>query len=67
MNNAKYSVCISNVGNVWNGATLESAIREYKECVQLSKNDYGRFGGESVTIFKHDEIIKEFIGANEND
>lgn len=67
MNNSKYSVYVSNVGNVWNGATLESAMREYKECVELSKSDYGRFGGESVVIFNDGEIIQEFIGYDQND
>lgn len=62
-----FSVIVSNVGEVYNGTSEEDANRTYTESVDLSKNNYGRFSGESVTLFQDGEIVKEFVGSLETD
>jgi hypothetical protein len=65
---AKFEVVVSNVGTVHTGDNPQAAIREYMECVHLSKESkVGRIAGESVTLFNDGEIVNEYQGTQEND
>ena len=64
---AKYQVIVSNVGTVYSGDNAENANRDFSECEELSKTNYGRFAGESVTMFIDGEPMREFTGTNEQD
>ena len=57
---AIYNVVVSNVGNVYSGKRSADAMREYKELVKLSKDNYGRFAGEDVTVFRDGVIFAEY-------
>lgn len=72
MNKNNYQVIVGNIGTVYEGANGFTAIREYNQYIALSKSNYGRASGENVTLFKNDDIYKEFTGSiemqeNEND
>jgi hypothetical protein len=76
----EYTLIVSNIGTVFTGKAdahtmsakemdqvKQKALDEFRECVELSKRGIGRIGGESVTLFLDDQIVREFIGANQED
>jgi len=69
MKKAKYTVNVGNVGNM-DYTSKKLALECYNSYVTLSKNNVTRAAGESVTLFKDDDIIMEYIGTidqQEND
>ena len=58
----RYTLVVGNVGTVYDGDSLETAIKDFDEYVILSNDNHGRAGGEDVTLFKNDEILKEHQG-----
>ncbi|MBU0564886.1 MAG: hypothetical protein KJ945_02220 [Gammaproteobacteria bacterium] len=54
-----YELTAGNIGTVYRGPCQAIAEAEFDEYVQLSKVGYGRVSGESITLFKDGEIIKE--------
>lgn len=59
----KYQVYVGNIGMVYDGsdeAIAESKFQEYKK---QSESNYGRAGGEDVTMMKNGEIFKEYVGT----
>jgi hypothetical protein len=59
---SKYQVIVGNVGTVYDGDDKEQALRDYRECVSISKDsEVGRMAGEQVTLFEDGEILKEHI------
>lgn len=59
----QYQVIVGNIGTVYDGTNGFTAIKEYNSYIGLSKAPFGRASGETVTLFKNDEIYKEFIGS----
>jgi hypothetical protein len=60
MKMGKYQVIVGNVGTVYDGDDKEQALREYRECVSISKeSEVGRMADEEVTLFEDGEILKE--------
>ena len=59
-----YYVCVGNIGNIQCDTRIQ-ALKVFSEYVNQSKNGYGRASGESVCVFKNDEIIKDYIGTLE--
>ena len=57
-----YTVSIGNVGNI-DYSSKKLAEDCYKTYVTLSVNNEGRAAGEAVTLFKNDEILKEYYGT----
>ena len=55
-----YQVIVGNIGSVFIGENENKARQSFNECVKLSKNKYGRWAVEPVTLFKGDTIIKEY-------
>ena len=55
----KFEVIVGNIGTVYSGTDREAALAEFKECIELSKAKYGRFGSEQVTLWEDGEPIKE--------
>ena len=62
----QYDLVVGNVGTVYTGTNGFEAIRDYNEYVRLSKDNYGRVGGEDVTLFKNGEPYKEYYSRNSN-
>lgn len=62
---SKYEVIVSNVGTVYSGDDSVRAGKDYNECMQLSKDNYGRFAGESVMFMVDGSPFIEYIGTNE--
>jgi len=60
-----YFVSIGNVGII-EFTNKKSAIQYYKEYVKISKMNISRAAGESIALFKNDDIILEYIGTNLN-
>lgn len=58
-----YQVIVGNVGMVYDGPSAEEARSKFDVYVELSKSHVGRAGGEDVTIFLNDEIVREFAGS----
>ena len=57
-------VIVGNVGTVYLGFSILRGYREFKECVLLSKENYGRMGGEPVILMVDGEIEDEHEGSN---
>lgn len=57
-----YEVIVGNIGCVYHGDSLRMARRCFSEYMRKSKAGYGRAGGESVTLMRDGEPIKEHIG-----
>ena len=57
---ALYEIYVGNVGNVYRGTNTELARIQYNECVALSRNGYGRYAGEPVTLMCNDEPSAEY-------
>lgn len=58
-----YEVIVGNLGRVYEGDDFAEAHETYKDYVNLSKQDYGRVGGEDVVFFEDSEIIDEYSGS----
>lgn len=61
-----YQVYVGNIGKVYDGPAYFTAKRDFDEYVRQSKADYGRAGGETVTLFKDGDIIEEHETGKEN-
>jgi hypothetical protein len=61
-----YEVIVGNIGLVYQGSNPCEAGKIFKEYKEQSRSGYGRASGESVTMFKHGEPIREYIGTLEN-
>lgn len=57
---ATYEVVVSNVGTVFTGMDFTAAEKEYLDYVQLSREERGRAGGETVTLMRDGEIEREY-------
>ena len=60
-----FRVIVGNIGTVYDGNNYMIACKHYGEYKRQSKTNYGRAGGESVTLWHHDEIKLEYIGSLE--
>jgi len=58
-----FEVIVGNIGNVYTGSFRGDAYNRFNTYIQQSKDNYGRAAGENVTMFRNNEIVKEFIGA----
>jgi hypothetical protein len=53
-----YEVIVGNIGTVYQGSSVTEAKKLFDEYKQLSIDNYGRAGGESVTLMdKHGIVI----------
>jgi tetratricopeptide (TPR) repeat protein len=62
-----YVVVVGNIGTVYSGPSQSEAMKHYSEYVRQSKTGGGRAGGEDVTLFKNDQIVKEHEGTQAQD
>lgn len=58
-----FEVIVGNIGTVHAGNNIVSADCKYKTYVKSSQSPYGRASGETVTLLKNGEIVKEYIGV----
>ena len=58
---SRYQVQVGNVGTVYDGPDSVEAYRCFYVFERQSKALYGRSAGEAVTMFKDDEIVKEYV------
>lgn len=61
----RYQVVVGNIGTVCETNNPVDARRDYGIYKRQSESDYGRAGGETVTIFKDGDIDLEHIGSND--
>lgn len=61
----RYQVIVGNIGTVYAGPSKRKANAAFKEYVELSRQNYGRAAGESVTYFDDEEVIDEYYGTNQ--
>lgn len=57
----EYEVIVSNIGTVYRGTGSLTAFKEWCDWVAISKLDFGRGSGESVTELRDGEILREYI------
>lgn len=57
--NERYEVVVGNVGTIYRGNSKRQGLAEFREASQLSKDGYGRYSMEPVTLFEDGEILKE--------
>jgi hypothetical protein len=62
-NQGYYEVIVSNIGKVLEGSNAFKANSAFNTYVGQSKRGYGRAAGESVTMFRNGEPVKEFTGS----
>ncbi len=60
---AQWEVIVGNIGKVWSGTNGFIANRTYGLYIRHSKNGDGRAAGEPVTLFRDNEIRKEYTGT----
>ena len=56
-----YEVIVGNIGRVYRGTSLLDSESTFNHYVSLSVLGQGRAAGESVTLFKDDEIVSEHV------
>ncbi len=58
----KYSLYVGNIGHIDDYNTVQEAMKDYNEYVELSQNGYGRCAYEEVTLFdlETDEIVLDY-------
>lgn len=59
-----YYVVVGNIGETHRGPRLVDAEHVFNVYAGQSAGGYGRVGGEPVTLFKDDEIIREYSRAD---
>jgi len=57
----RYQVIVGNLGTVYDGNNMIEANKTYGIYKRQSLAGYGRAGGESVTLFDHDDIKFEHV------
>lgn len=62
----EYQVIVSNIGTTYRGGDKTLANLDFAANVQKSKNNEGRWAGETVTLFEDGEIINEYGGVPVN-
>ena len=60
---AIYEIIVSNVGRVAEGTKAFEANSVFHHYVKASKAKYGRAAGETVTMFRNGEVVKEYTGT----
>jgi hypothetical protein len=66
LDEGKYQVIVGNIGTVYDDDDDQEALSIYIEYVKMSKDGYGRAGGEDVTLFEFGEPIEEHFGDIED-
>jgi len=61
MKELECEVLVGNMGKVFEGS-LTKCKKIFQEYKQMSKDNYGRAGGESVYLIKEGEIEEEYYG-----
>ena len=60
-----YEVIVGNIGTVYRGTSFSAAQKDFATYREQSQSGYGRAGGESVTLMRDGEVIREFDGEAE--
>ena len=63
---SRYEVIVGNVGSVYSGKSASDASMTWIAYVDQSNSGRGRAAGESVTLLRDGEIVKEHDGIVEN-
>jgi hypothetical protein len=62
---ARFEVVVGNIGTVYDGPLWKEALQAYSEYRWQSVANYGRAGGEPVTLFRDGEPKWEYQGTLE--
>lgn len=60
----QWEVLVGNVGLAHEGYNGKEARKEYAAYVRISKSGGGRAGGETVTLIKNGEPVREHVGRS---
>ena len=60
---SEYQVLVGNIGTVLVTNNRNDAVKVYGEYKKLSLSEFGRAGGEDVTLFCDNEIMYEHQGT----
>lgn len=60
---AHYEVRVGNIGRVYEGDSLLEANKAWGEYRRQSEENYGRAAGESVTMYRDGEPMREYFGT----
>ena len=63
----RFQVVVGNLGTVYDGHDEETAYESFGEYCGLSSDDYGRCGGETVTLMCDGEVVEEFDPSDRED
>ena len=55
-----YEVIVGNIGTVYRGTSFAAAQKNFATYREQSQSGYGRAAGESVTLMRDGEVIREF-------
>lgn len=64
---ASFDVIVGNIGLVYSGPSLFEANAAFSAYRRASIDNVGRAAGETVTLFKNSEIMREHIGTIESE
>jgi hypothetical protein len=59
----KFTVIVSNIGTVYTGSDSKVAESDYAAYVSASRGNIGNAAGETVTLLKDGEPVKDYIGT----
>lgn len=62
-----FDVTVGNIGLVYSGPSLFEADATFSAYRRASIDNVGRAAGETVTLFKNSEILREHIGTVESE
>lgn len=60
---SNFQVIVGNIGCVYSGEDREDALSTFNVYVEQSQSGAGRAGGESVTMWKDGDLVREFVGT----
>lgn len=62
-----FDVTVGNIGLVYSGPSLFEADAAFSAYRRASIDNIGRAAGETVTMFKNSEILREHVGTIERE
>lgn len=62
-----YQVIVGNIGMVYTGSEEQDALSCFNVYVEQSKSRVGRAGDEAVTMLHGGDIVREYLGAIEDE
>jgi hypothetical protein len=62
----QYEIIVGNIGTVYTGTNGFEANKTFNQYRSASMSPHGRASGESVTLLKDGEVVREYVGSRED-